>query len=162
MPNHPRLIPVYAYCETEGIPIVFHAGSAEGLVKIEKSYSNIDNYIPLLEQFPKLKIVLAHMGGLGAIDRAIKIGRKYPNLYFDTSIALSGNDRLKSIPGWLNDEKAVLFVKTVGADRILFGSDSPWGYPKEDIQRIRSLPITENEKQAVLGSNAVRIFRLLE
>ena len=49
-------------------------------------------------------------------------------------------------------------VRAFGAERILFGSDCPWGSPQNDLQHIRRLPLTDEEKAAILGGNAKRLL----
>ena len=53
-------------------------------------------------------------------------------------------------------------IKQLGADHVLYGSSCPikkeWAY--EGPNFIRSLDISEEEKELVLGGNAVRLFNL--
>jgi aminocarboxymuconate-semialdehyde decarboxylase len=53
-------------------------------------------------------------------------------------------------------------LETLGTDHLLFGSDSPpLATPLEEaIARVNNLPITEEQKQEILGGNARRLFRL--
>jgi predicted TIM-barrel fold metal-dependent hydrolase len=51
-------------------------------------------------------------------------------------------------------------IRTIGADRILFGSDYPWIDPKGDIERINRLNISDDDKKLILGQNAARLFDL--
>ena len=153
------MMQVYSFCEKKQIPIVFHCRKAEGFVKNEKGYCDIDNFVEILNKFPKLTVVLAHMGG-GKLEKTEQMAVKYKNLYFDTAILLSGSPELKTVKGWINDEDAVKFINKIGADRIIFGSDSPWGTPDDDIKRIKNLPISDEAKRLILGRNAVRVFKL--
>jgi predicted TIM-barrel fold metal-dependent hydrolase len=63
---------------------------------------------------------------------------------------------------WLDDAQAVELIHTIGADRVLFGSDYPWIDPKGDIERIRRLALTAEEKRNVLGENAARMLGLID
>ena len=54
----------------------------------------------------------------------------------------------------------VRMVRTFGASRILFGTDSPWGGQSEDVAQIRRLPLTGEELTAILGGNAQRLLGL--
>ena len=53
-------------------------------------------------------------------------------------------------------------VEVVGADHLLFGSDSPpLATPLDEaISMVESLPISEQEKRGVLENNARRLFGL--
>ena len=57
-------------------------------------------------------------------------------------------------------DEAVDMIRTIGVGRILFGSDYPWINPKEDIEHVKSLNISEDDKDLILGGNAVRLFDL--
>ena len=57
-------------------------------------------------------------------------------------------------------ENFLKMVKLHGADKILFASDSPWSNAKAEIDTIKSLPITDEEKQLILGKNAQRLLGL--
>ena len=49
-------------------------------------------------------------------------------------------------------------IRKHGAERILFGSDYPWHLPSQEISLIRSLDISEEEKEMILGENAARLL----
>jgi len=73
------------------------------------------------------------------------------NLFFEATHASTlGKDQLESA------------VKICGADHILFGSSFPvfHGWMSDGVKMIRSLDITEEEKDLILGENAVKIFGL--
>ena len=65
---------------------------------------------------------------------------------FDTAIAISHIDT----PTTLDDAEAVDLIRTIGSERIMFGSDYPWINPSGDVQRINSLDLSENDKNAYL------------
>ena len=51
-------------------------------------------------------------------------------------------------------------VEKHGADKILFGTDSPWSKGNKEIDSINSLPLSEKEKAAILGGNGKRLLGL--
>jgi predicted TIM-barrel fold metal-dependent hydrolase len=51
-------------------------------------------------------------------------------------------------------------IKSHGADKILFGTDSPWTDQAEEIASIRALPLEYNEIDAILGKNASILLQL--
>ena len=55
------------------------------------------------------------------------------------------------------DEQFVRLVRRHGPDRVLFGSDSPWTDPGEELARLRGL-LDDRELAAVLGGNAERLL----
>ncbi len=126
----------------------------------------------MFEKYPKLKLVHSMMGGgfFAYIDLMLpasggkaekvsrfqtdnEIYREYlkNNLFFETSHAQPwGKVQLESA------------VKTVGADHIVYGSSYPvrnvWFQEGADF--IRSLNITEAEKELILAGNAERLYHL--
>jgi uncharacterized protein len=111
-------------------------------------FGHPENYVPLLEKFPNLKVCLAHMGGsneilksrtgnLSAIrnydpmswfEHIERMMKKYPNLYTDISYTLSdfkGNKEvLMKTRAFLDtDVQPNDVTKGKLGDRVLFGTD---------------------------------------
>jgi predicted TIM-barrel fold metal-dependent hydrolase len=151
-PNDERMFPVYQWLVKHNLPITAHSGvNIDG----KSTFGELERWIHVLEEFKDLKLILAHMGG-GSWDQTIEIADKFPQVMFDTAIAIS----YITGPGILNDEDAVDIIRTIGPKRILFGSDYPWINPAGDIERIRSLNISEDDKKLILGENAAKLFNL--
>ena len=72
------------------------------------------------------------------------------NVYLDTSMGFE----------YYPTEQFLRIVKNHGADKILFGSDSPWSRADNEIKTIKSLPLSDNEKDLILYKNAQRILNL--
>ena len=118
-----------------------------------------------LNQLGNIPIILAHMGGwknwdqvadlLGPtgcmLDTAISIGRIAP---LDPD-----HYRPEELP-LLDDTSFCSLVRAFGSKRILFGTDSPWANQKAEAERIRSMPLTEAEKEDILWRNASRLLKL--
>lgn len=97
------------------------------------------------------KLVLAHMGGNEQWDEVEEylVGR---DVYFDTGVVL---DRM---PG----EQFLRIVRSHGADRILFATDSPWSGQKEFLKLMGEMELTEEEREKILGANAEKLLRLAD
>jgi predicted TIM-barrel fold metal-dependent hydrolase len=151
-PDDRRMRPVYEWMMKHGLPITSHSGmNIDG----KTAFGEPERWIPVLEEFSDLKLILAHMGG-GSWDQTVEIADRFPQVMFDTAIAISYING----PTTLDDEEAVDLIKTIGSDRILFGSDYPWINPKMDIERINSLNISDEDKKLILGENTARLFNL--
>jgi len=111
--DHESMMPVYAYCEKEQIPILFHVNSGYYQEEFER----------VLKRFGKLKVVCPHFCLASiASDRFEQLMDTHPNLY--TDISFGRLDYLKA--GMLRISKdsekfRKLFEKY--QDRILFGTD---------------------------------------
>ena len=98
----------------------------------------------------------------GNIGDVLKIADMYENVYFDTSIVITGYPPLLEVnePSWPDNEVVEYVIKKVGADRVVFGSDYPWGSPEHDLARFMEIKLSDSEKSKVLGENAVKIFKI--
>ena len=151
-PDDERMWPVYEWITKHDLPITAHSGfNVDG----KSEFGESERWISVLEEFSNLKLILAHMGG-GSWDKTVEIADKFPQVMFDTAIAISYINR----PTTLDDEEAVDIIRTIGSERILFGSDYPWINPKNDIERINGLNISDEDKKIILGQNAARLFNL--
>jgi len=152
-PDDQRMFPVYEWLIKHDLPITAHSGMN---VDCTSTFGEPERWIPVLEEFNELKLILAHLGN-GFWDQTVKIADRFPQVMFDTAVAISHIDA----PTTLDDEAAVDLIRTIGSKRILFGSDYPWINPKKDIKRIMGLDINEEDKELILGKNAARIFNLM-
>lgn len=152
--NDRAMWPIYSKCEAAGLPIIFHCG--RNILDGPANFAHPSLFRDLLEDFPSLKVVLAHMGG-GFWDDATEIARAFPdNVYLDTAIAVSAIPAPDYVR--LDDRRAVDMIREVGADRVMFGSDFPWVNPGPDVQRLLHLDLTDAEKRMILGQNAKQLF----
>ena len=118
-----------------------------------------------IRQLGPLKFVAAHMGGWKNWDSVAEELADLP-IWFDTSFSGGSITPLTedSLPPaerrLLSEEEFVRLVRLYGADRIVFGTDSPWTDQKQSIDWLQALPLTEAEKTAILGGNAQRLLGL--
>ena len=155
-PDDRRMWPVYEWLVQHNLPLIAHSG-INVRPDAQTDLARPRRWLPVLHDFSALRLILAHMGG-GFWEEAVQIARQYPHVLFDTAIAVS---HVNTGPQtWLNDDQAVELIRTIGADRVLFGSDYPWIDPRGDIERIRRLALTEDEKREVLGENDARAMSL--
>ena len=93
------------------------------------------------------KLVLAHMGGNELWDETERflVGQ---NVYFDTGVVL----------GRMPKEQFIRMVRSHGADKILFATDSPWGGQKEFVEILSDMPLTSEEKELIFSGNARRLL----
>ena len=78
------------------------------------------------------------------------------NVYLDTSSCIKKLNHNASLP----IEKFKKMVNIHGADRILFGSDSPWDDQKDAVDLIKECGFSEKATDAILGKNAVTLLNL--
>ncbi|HXY38760.1 MAG TPA: amidohydrolase family protein, partial [Vicinamibacteria bacterium] len=99
----------------------------------------------IVKKFPQATIVFPHFGDEREYDHIFKridLVAKHPNCYLDTSGY--GHDRMGML------EYA---VKTIGPDRVLFGSDFSINDPATVLARIHHAFLSEEQKAKVLARN---------
>ena len=75
----------------------------------------------------------------------LKTFKSRENVFFDTALA--------------GTETIMRFVEKIGKERILFGSDIPFGEMKRELEKILSLPLGDDEKDWILSKNLKRLIR---
>tara|TARA_Y100001968_G_scaffold170440_1_gene155946 strand:- start:676 stop:1503 length:828 start_codon:yes stop_codon:yes gene_type:complete len=138
--------PVFEFAAKHRTVVLAHSGDVN---------SAPDDYVPFADRYPEAKIILAHLGNGGAAAgspelqvRALQRA-KGDNLYIDTSSARS------ILPGLLE-----WAVKEVGADRILYGTDTPVYYAPMQWARVVCTDLSAEEKRKILRENAFALFGL--
>lgn len=145
--DSPESLRILRKAEELGLYTVVHAGNDLGMPKPLHCTPEMLNHV--LGEVSGRYLIAAHMGGLDLFDDVEKYLVGKP-LYFDTAF----------VNGRLDAEQARRMITAHGADKILFGSDSPWGDQKAAVSYIRSLGLPEADEAAILGENAARILRL--
>jgi len=143
-PDEPRLAPIYEAAVAHDMTVLFHAGRDE----FHDTYHGTpESFVTVVEAYPELRMVLAHLGGYGAWGEVAEllVGR---DVYLDTAYTL----------GHLPDADFVAIVQAHGSDRVLFGSDGPWADPAAEIAWLRRLPLADGVANAILGGNAERLL----
>ena len=97
---------------------------------------------------PKLKLIVAHLFGL---EIFIKLNFKDENLYFDISTYQVTSDK-----------RVLRAIDFVGANKVVMGSDTPYGKGnlQKNIDRIKKLDISVEEKDLILGENMRRLLKI--
>lgn len=149
-------------CENDLIVLV-HAGYDISYPKAD--HASVRRIVSVLDTLHPGKFVLAHMGGWGCWDEVEQnlIGRK---VYMDTSFSLlpvspaPGTMRNPQEDPPLSGEQFLRMVQKHGADRILFGTDSPWSGHKESLAYLKESGLTRDDLSCILGKNASKLLQL--
>jgi len=113
-------------------------------VVLEESYANTLRLVERLA--PEAVIIIPHLGGLNGSYQALEragIWRR-ANVYADSALASVADMRH--------------FVERYGADKLLFGSDFPFGAPGQELRKIRQLNLSAGDFEQVVGGNILRLF----
>ena len=142
-----KAFPMYEELEKLGIPVLFHCGVE--LTSIGEVRSSPDRMLKVLEKFPGLKVIGAHMGGFLMWDEVLeKLAGK--NIYFDTSDSIR----------FMKRETLKLYFEKHGYDKIFHASDFPLENPKNEVDFIRSLDISEEDKEKIFSGNIKKLLEI--
>lgn len=103
--SDPGLVnPLFEEAESLGIPIIVHGAS--------DLYNSPPEFAEMARRFPRVKLLMAHMGYFWSVDQAIEYAKELPNLYLESS-------------------RAPIFeittaVTELGPGRVVWGTDSPF------------------------------------
>lgn len=152
--NDPLLTPVFRSCTDMGMPLLSQSGSY-GMVPSSQGdpFGHPKYFQDVLEQFPQLHLILAHMGH-GYEKDVANLTRQFPNVFTDTSLRLS---RLGSSGNWSASE-VVDAIRSIGVDRVLFGSNYPFVNPVGYVKTLESLPLTDGERRQIASGNFERLM----
>ena len=137
------------------VPILTHTGRNnenffKPLDRSVRQYSEPASWLPIVTSYPKIDFVFDHFAGAQDYwDDALKL-LSYPNAYTDFA-------RMVSV---LSPKTIIKFIKAVGAEKIMYGSDYPGHNALKDIEQIKALDVSEEAKRAILGDNAARVYHL--
>jgi predicted TIM-barrel fold metal-dependent hydrolase len=149
--NDRLLWPVYEECSRLGLVLLSQSGSGGGPPPAPGAdhYGRPKYHAEVLAAFPRLKLVLAHLG-LGYEEDVVDLVQRFPNVYTDTSLRLS---RLDTPEGWATGD-LVKLIRRIGVERVLFGTNFPMTHPAAYVSRMRSMPFTDGERERILSGNA--------
>lgn len=181
--SDPKFFPVWEAAQALDAALFIHPQSTPELAKRFKGNGWLSNVIgnPLdttialqklifegtLDRFPRLKIIAAHGGGyLGSYaargdhacfvspqncDPAIVLKKK-PSEY----VSQIHFDSLVFTPEALRH-----LVATVGASQVMIGTDHPIPWHERPVEHVLATPaLSDADRAAVLGDNAVRVLKL--
>lgn len=139
------MFPFYQMIEHFGMFVVFHTGL--DIAFPGNLQADVERVGRLARTFPGLTIVATHVGGWRQWDRATALAG-HGNVYTETSMTLTE----------MNDRDFVGLISRFDADRVLFGSDSPWTDQKDMVDRTLQLPLEDDRKEKMLWRNALRLL----
>lgn len=160
MLGQPHCVGIKIHPEEHGFPIREHArpifefaARHRAIVLTHSSEQNslASDFVPWVNEFPEVRLILAHIGCGWDGDpthqvRAIQQSR-HGNVFADTSSARSVT------PGLIE-----WAVKEIGVERVLFGTDTPLYHVAMQRARIDTADLSDADKRQILRDNAARLF----
>lgn len=108
------------------------------------------SYELLAEKFSDVPIVLGHMGhgNIVYINGCLEVAARRKNIYLETS-------------GMPMHTKIFEAVKTLGAERVVWGSDVPFHHYAVELTKVCVAGLSKKELERVLGLNALNLFNIV-
>jgi uncharacterized protein len=125
--------PLMEICVEYKVPVFAHGTSNE-------EFNRPFHFEELAKAYPNVPILYGHMGAFNAVDEAILIAKRNPNVYLDTSTA-----------AYFEVKEA---FKVLGPDKLMMSTDWPGNDFRLEILKIELM--TEDDPQArqkIMGDN---------
>jgi predicted TIM-barrel fold metal-dependent hydrolase len=113
-----------------GLPVWIHSDDKEA------PWTSLGPLTNMLSKYSRVKFILSSM-----YKEALYVAQRHGNTYLDTAVYELGQDMLRS-------------VQTLGAHRILLGSNTPYGSMQWEITKInKNHQLSNFQKNLILGRN---------
>jgi len=126
--------PVWAFAAERKLPVLLHTWG-----------DKIEGMEPTLSRWNDIPILLGHAGS-GNLEGYVKVARNCPHVFLETCFSASPYGVVE------------YFVKELGAERIVWGSDAPWMSIGHQIGRVLFADISDADKETILVHNPHRIL----
>lgn len=128
---------------SDKLPILFHIGDDR------YDYSQPARLVKMAKKYPNTTFIAAHFGGYRCWSEA-SIYQGLSNVYFDTC---------SSLP-MISTELAKEIIDLLGAEKFFFATDFPMWDASGELERFNKIPLTEKEREMILGGNIKRLLHL--
>ena len=137
-----RLYPLYDAVQGK-LPVMFHSGDPR------TQYSRPARIRKVMDDFPKLVVIAAHLGAWSLQDEALPLLWDKENCCVDTCSSMSH----------MEPERAVKYIRAYGEGRVFFGTDYPVEDPLHQMKTLERMPLTDDEKEKIAHGNAERFLK---
>jgi predicted TIM-barrel fold metal-dependent hydrolase len=136
--------PTYHYDDPRCGEIIQEISRRRLPIVLEESFTNTCRFVEQLA--PDAVIIIPHLGALNGSYHALERAGiwQHSNTYADTALAPVGHMRH--------------FIRHYGPDRLLFGSDFPFGMPGHELHKVESIGLSSKDLDMVLSGNVRRII----
>lgn len=143
--DSPEVIRILKKATSLGLLVIFHAGADIGLPP--PVYTTPEKIRHVLGEVDGSRLIAAHLGGWAMWDDVEKylVGT---DIFLDTAY----------IRQFICPEQCLRIIRQHGAEKILFGSDSPWEDPADTLAFLQSLGLTAHELSLITHENAERLL----
>jgi predicted TIM-barrel fold metal-dependent hydrolase len=126
---------LYEFCAVHDIMILCHTWETE-------PENNPASFAKVLSRYPRLKLLLGHMGGTyrGCLD-SIALAKQYENVYLDINGSLYSQI-------WIEE-----LAKMAPVEKLIFSTDQAFNDPRIIVGRVLLSELDDNIKKKILCGN---------
>ncbi|MBR2315055.1 MAG: amidohydrolase [Clostridia bacterium] len=119
------------------LPILFHSGDKR------YGFSSPVRLASAVKQFPKQRVIAAHMGGYTEWKEAALCLADFDTVYVDTS----------STTAFVTANEFAEYIRAYTPERVLFGTDYPMWRAKDEIEYINRIDLSESDREKIFYKN---------
>jgi predicted TIM-barrel fold metal-dependent hydrolase len=135
--DHPLFDAVWTFARARKLPVLAHSWGNQ-LTGLDRAAA----------RFPEVPFLMGHSGSGFAYDSYLKAAQASPNLYLDLTYSREHTGMIEH------------FVRTVGVERVVWGSDAPTFSLSQQIGKVLFARLSDADKRLILYANAARLFGL--
>ncbi|MBQ5841431.1 MAG: amidohydrolase [Clostridia bacterium] len=144
--DDPRMKPIYRKISSLGLITVFHAGFDYGF---PPPYGGTPDKLATALRWFDSPVVAAHWGGVNCNQQVLDT-LCGTDVYLDVSFGYA------MLPKYYAEN----ILQKHGADRILFGTDTPWHTAPMERRLLDSLQLSDEDKEKIFHRNAEKLLGL--
>lgn len=135
--------PNYNYASPACEVFIQHAVKEQLPILLEEEFHNTLEFVERIDG--RTIVIIPHMGGLNGGYQSLKRAGIFDrdNIFVDTALGSEG--------------EIANFVRSYGSDRIMFGSDYPFGDPASEKRKVERL-FEGEELEKILSLNAIKVY----
>lgn len=140
--DDPRLLPMYEMIQDK-LPVILHMGDKR------YDFSHPVRLKHVLDLFPRLQVIAAHFGGYSMHEAGYQY-LKDTNCFFDISSSIM----------FMEEGVPETYIRKLGPERMLYGSDFPLWNPEQEVRRFLDLKLTNDEREQIAHKTAEYLLNI--
>lgn len=135
----PGYRPAWEYANAHGLPVLSHTYFAG---------DSLDTFARIASTYPNATVIVGHAGLDHGLEPVVDLALSYPNIVLDLCGTLVREGVVEAL------------VESVGADRLMLGTDIPFNNGLAQIGTLLYAGIAKDDLALIAGGNAKKLFGL--
>lgn len=134
----PEMRKIYEYASENRLFVLVHTWY-EG-----DPFGSQDQFAAMAREYPDALWIMGHSGGPFGSRYAVEIAEELPNVFLDLTLSMCPAQQIEE------------FVRCIGSERVVFGTDNPFIDPRPALGRVFLADIERNDLENIVSGNAKR------